>query len=94
MVMFWPYSHRACLCEGSAGGGAAPGNCAGGTEEGLQAAAPAGTPAVRPAAGPPHGAAHPQPPPRRDAHLVAHERPQVHTAALRDLGCAVTRDGH
>lgn len=81
---------RPALREEPWGGGETPGNHAGHAEEAVCPAAPSGAAVLCPPAGPPDGAENTTPLPRRDAHLLEDQRPQVYAAALWDLGRAVT----
>lgn len=53
-------------------------------------APPTGSTVLCSAPGPSDRAEDSQPLPRRDAHILESERPQIYPAALRDLGRAVT----
>lgn len=81
---------RPPICEKPAGRGETAGAHGGCSEEAVRPEAPPGATVLRSPPGPPNRAEDTQPLPRRDAHILESERPQVHAASLRDLGRAVT----
>lgn len=82
---------RSALRQGPARRGEPAGDGAGRAEEAVRPAASAGAAVLCSSPGPPDGAEDAQPLPRRDAHVLESQRPQVYPAALRDLGRTVTR---
>ncbi len=83
-------NRRPTIPKGPAGGGAFTGSHVGSAEEGLQTTAPPRASALCTASRSSDWASHPQPPPRRNAGIMAHERSQVYPPPLWDLGCSVT----
>lgn len=87
----WCVFTRSALREGSTGCRETSGDHFGRAEEDVCPAASAGSAVLRSSPGTPDGAEDAQPLPRRDAHILESERPQIYPAALWDLGRAVTR---
>lgn len=73
---------RQALCKGSAGRREASGAHAGCAEEAVYPTASAGAAVLCSPPGPPDGAENTQPLPRRDAHVLEDERPQIYPPAL------------
>lgn len=89
------YSHallsRSALCEGSGGCWETPGDHTGLAKEDVRPAPSTRSTVLRSSPGPSDRAENSQPLPRRDAHILEGEWPQIYPAALWDLGRVVSR---